>query len=42
MRTTGASLEDIFLQLTRDEPAAPEYAEIDVFEENEVDQVDLD
>jgi ABC-2 type transport system ATP-binding protein len=42
MHATGASLEDIFLQLTRDEPAAPEYAEFDVFEENEVDQDDID
>ena len=37
MHTVGASLEDIFLQLTRDEPTVPEYAEIDVLEEEQVD-----
>ncbi len=30
MRSVGMSLEDIFLELTRDEPAAPEMAELEV------------
>jgi len=36
MHAVGASLEDIFLQLTRDEPTVPEYAEIDILEEDDV------
>ena len=40
MRPVGMSLEDIFLQLTREEPAPPETVEGDVDEEAAVESDD--
>lgn len=42
MHPIGVSLEDIFLQLTRDEPSAPQHAEPELFDAEEEDQDELD
>jgi ABC-2 type transport system ATP-binding protein len=40
LRPVGVSLEDIFLQLTRDEPSQPEMAEAEALEEEEIAPVE--